>query len=119
MNERIRELALQAGILSKPRQSAPTPVIQPGVLNPLRKYVSDEEYIQDNFDVIRAVLDGNGLEKFAELIVRECMNIAKHNIYEPDYRGGSQILEASENYRANCRAKDIFNQIVEHFGVEE
>ena len=72
MNERIKELAEQAGILSKPRQLGPAPVIQPGVLNPLRKYVSDEEYIQDNFDVIRAVLGGNGLEKFAELIVREC-----------------------------------------------
>lgn len=57
-------------------------------------------------------------EKFAELLVRECRDIAKHNIYEPDYRGGSQILEASENYRANSRAEDIFNQIGEHFGVE-
>jgi hypothetical protein len=59
------------------------------------------------------------LAKFAELIVRECVDIVKHNIYEPDYRGGSQILESFENYQANRRAEDILNQIKQHFGVEE
>jgi hypothetical protein len=57
--------------------------------------------------------------KFAELIVRECVDIAKHNIYEPDYRGGSQILQSFENYQANRRAEDILNQIQKHFGVNE
>ena len=55
-------------------------------------------------------------EKFAELLIRECMDIAKHNIYEPDYRGGSQILESFENYQANRRAEDILDQIQKHFG---
>jgi hypothetical protein len=58
-------------------------------------------------------------KEFAELIVRECVDIVKHNIYEPDYRGGSQILKSFENYQANRRAEDILNQIKEHFGVEE
>jgi len=58
-------------------------------------------------------------ETFSKLIVQECMNIAKHNIYEPNYRGGSQILESFENYQANRRAEDILNQIQKHFGVNE
>ena len=108
MNERIKELALQAGILSKPRQLAPTPVIQPGVLNPLRKYVSDEEYIQDNFDVIRAVLGGNGLEKFAELIIRECVEfIAPMG----DYCGGHGEPSAPSS-------RECANRLKQHFGVK-
>jgi hypothetical protein len=51
--------------------------------------------------------------------VQECLDIAKHNIYEPEYRGGSQILESFENYQANRRAEDILNQIQKHFGVKE
>jgi hypothetical protein len=58
-------------------------------------------------------------ETFSKLIVQECMNIVKHNIYEPNYRGGSQILESFENYQANRRAEDIVNQIQKHFGVNE
>jgi hypothetical protein len=82
MNERIRELALQAG---------------------LPEYITRE-------------VGPTVIQKFAELIVRECVEIAKHNIYEPDYRGGSQILESFENYQANRRAEDILNQIQKHFG---
>ena len=104
MNHRIKILAEQAGILSKPRQLAPTSVIQPGVLNPLRKYVSDEEYIQDNFDVIRAVLGGNGLEKFAELIVKQCAGVAEV----------SMSISSHPDDRLTVK-----NSVLKHFGVEE
>jgi hypothetical protein len=97
MNERIRQLAEQAV------KAVDNPF--PG--NPLNDELA-KMYIPDCF-----------AEKFAELIVRKCVDIAKHNIYEPDYRGGSQILESFENYQANRRAEDILNQIQKHFGVEE
>ena len=48
-------------------------------------------------------------EKFAELIVRECMNICR---YHP-----SGIV--SNNWRADDVAQDIMRQFEEHFGVEE
>jgi hypothetical protein len=91
MNERIQLLALQA----------------------------DPGYTGNDLDGLGASLVGNdAIEKFAQLIVRECMGIAKHNIYDPEYRGGSQILESFENYQANRRAEDILLQIQQHFGVK-
>ena len=106
MNEKIRELAEHAGILSKPRQLGPAPVIKPGAL---RKYVSDEEYIQDNFDVIRAVLGGNGLEKFAELLIREC---AEFIAPMGDYCGGHGEPSAPSSRECARRLK-------QRFGVKE
>jgi hypothetical protein len=50
-------------------------------------YESGEEYAQ--------VLAGNNIEKFAELIVRECANVA-----------------------AEHEALDIYEEIREHFGVQ-
>ena len=77
MNERIKELAKQAGIKI-------TPMIVDGI-----------EYEYEDVD-----MDGSeDLEKFAELIVRECAGVV---IKEMNY-------DASE-----CCAK-----ILEHFGVEE
>jgi hypothetical protein len=71
MNERIQKLAEQAGI------QLPNNLVEgvngPGVISPKDK-----------------------LEKFAELIVRECANVA-----------------------ADHDALDIYEQIREHFGVEE
>ena len=71
MNERIKKLAEQAGINLTPAQFS-------GVLE-------DE-------------VDEFTLEKFAELIVRECADI------------GQQYADG--NY-------EVRNQILEHFGVEE
>lgn len=90
MNERIRELAQETNLVDIIREHH-------------NEFGSGD-------------VDYSGLEKFAELLIRECMDIAKHNIYEPDYRGGSQILESFENYQANRRAEDILNQIQKHFG---
>ena len=49
------------------------------------------------------------LEKFAELIVRECMTICKEH--------PSRIV--SNNWVADAVAPDIVSQFEEHFGVEE
>jgi hypothetical protein len=59
-----------------------------------------------------ALVDGHlhfDTKKFAELIVRECMNICR---YHP-----SGIV--SNNWRADDVAQDIMRQFEEHFGVEE
>ena len=48
-------------------------------------------------------------EKFAELIVRECMNICKQH--------PSRIL--SNNWNVDAVAPDLVHRFEEHFGVEE
>lgn len=68
MNERIRELAEQAGGIEH----------------------------DDDGNELTPILVGKELEKFAELIVRECANIA-----------------------ADHDALDIYEEIREYFGVEE
>jgi hypothetical protein len=49
------------------------------------------------------------IEKFARLIVRECMTICKEH--------PSRIV--SNNWVADAVAPDIVSQFEEHFGVEE
>lgn len=53
--------------------------------------------------------DPEVLEKFAELIVQECMTICKEH--------PSRIV--SNNWVADAVAPDIVSQFEEHFGVEE
>jgi hypothetical protein len=71
MNERIRELAEQAG---------------PNIV---------KEFDQEDIDFC---------EKFAELIVRECADIAKHHVM---------------NISTYSDAEFVDEQIKQHFGVEE
>jgi hypothetical protein len=81
MNERIEQLAEQAGLESFYVEYSPWQV---------------------------------EFEKFAELIVRECMSICKKNEY---YNVGGEDPEAIGHIRAGamfCR-----EDIKEHFGVEE
>ena len=52
---------------------------------------------------------GEYFQKFAELIVRECMTICKEH--------PSRIV--SNNWVADAVAPDIVSQFEEHFGVEE
>ena len=52
---------------------------------------------------------GQQLEKFAELIVRECMTTCKNH--------PSRIV--SNNWNADAVAPDIVHRLSEHFGVEE
>ena len=51
----------------------------------------------------------NELEKFAELIIRECMTICKEH--------PSRIV--SNNWVADAVAPDVVRQFEEHFGVKE
>ena len=88
MNERIRELAGQAGLT----------------------FVNA---ITDDNEDIECVADTNGglpcsteLEKFAELIVRECVAIC-------------QDIDGEDNIDARSGRQDCAVEIKEHFGVEE
>jgi len=75
MNERIKQLAEQAGIF-RPK-----------------------EFYQH--------IDALQLEKFAELIVAECAQLARDTDLEDVEGGDSAVLRAAKQ------------QILEHFGVEE
>ena len=79
MNERIRELAYKAGLH-----------------NHLWLDISDSD------DVLDTV-------KFAELIVRECIDICR---YHPS-------IIVSNNWSGHDVAQDIVQRFEEHFGVEE
>lgn len=60
------------------------------------------------------VVDGRetDLEKFAELIVKECISINRQRMFS-DYEGDS--LRVAHNNALLCATSDMF----EHFGVEE
>ena len=77
MNERIKELAREAGLKWK---------AQP------------PHYTNTNNPIDFPVSANRDLEKFAELIVKECADI------------GQQYADG--NY-------EVYNQILEHFGLEE
>jgi hypothetical protein len=77
MNERIKELAFQAMSINQK--------------------VSDDSFFVE-------VSKLNEFEKFAELIVRECMNKTAGYLLEDEF-GGSDVKEASE-------------ELAKHFGVE-
>ena len=80
MNERIKELALHAGFAHEP--------------------VKDQLWVSGPTEIMISP----GLEKFAELIVRECADIAKYHVM---------------NISTYADAEFVEEQIREHFGVEE
>jgi hypothetical protein len=84
MNERIKELALQAD------------------LTQAKDFKSGDE--------VKNIVFGNGLEKFAELIVRECVNIVEG--LSPGYDDYRNQIE--DSFRRDCVA-----EIKHKFGVEE
>jgi hypothetical protein len=57
------------------------------------------------------------LEKFAELIVEECLSIVKSNTYGPC--GEYDYNYSDENSAADDRAETIYEEIAYRFGVEE
>ena len=93
MNERIRLLAEQAGMVKILRQHA-------------------HEYGAGTFEDT----EYPELEKFAELIVRDCAGIVE------DY--GLSLVGSDENYlgetlNLSIRVQEAGNKIKKHFGVEE
>ena len=98
MNERIRELALQAGdyvnsVYTPPvRSKTPGKIWEDGHVN---------WHVQFN-------------QKFAELIVRECIDMIKptsdHEAFAQNYLGGVDGLELLD---------DKIKKIKEHFGVSK
>jgi len=89
MNERIKQLAEQAGILKEQTVKA--------------KIVKNED------GTWTSILEYPDLEKFALLIIRECARIAIEKQTKNDV-----FNIVSEN-----PAKDFAYALVEHFGVEE
>jgi hypothetical protein len=79
MNERIQELVKQADI--------------------------EFDVYSDNYGVDTATVTPYDLEKFAELIVRECANLTRWKEYD-----------MSKEQRIRL---EIYQEIKQHFGVEE
>ena len=84
MNERIKELAKQAKMFA----------------TPMKFHLGGQDYAR--------VRD----EKFAELIVRECISINRQRLFS-DYEGDS--LRVAHNNALLCANFDMFD----HFGVKE
>ena len=97
MNERILELAEQAGINVIPRR----PYIDE---EPDGYLESDNDFVSNNYEVAVKLLEGDLLKKFAELIVAECI------------RKIEDIAESSNNPQPIYR---VAVELLEHFGVEE
>ncbi len=94
MNKRIFELAEQAEILF------------------YKGRIPETGYEYEGAEVTK-----EDLEKFAELIVRECLRIVDENTYGPgdeyDYS------YTNEKAAADDRAIEIYAEIKEYFGVSE
>ena len=100
MNERIRELVLQANPASK------------------------EIYESDNWEYNCAAWCAKDLAKFAELIVRECMELNRKQSW--DLTGVIIDVEESTGFDEVCmntvkRVKNYLagDDLLKHFGVEE
>jgi hypothetical protein len=89
MNERIRELAISTGIFDS-------------LCDPFDELKNGDYYSSVMVD----------LEKFAQLIVQECISINRQRIFS-DYEGDS--LRVAHNNALLCATSDMF----EHFGVGE
>ena len=90
MNERIKELAEQAGLK-------------------YHNWITNESNINDGDFKYPRLED---YEKFAELIVQECISINRQRLFS-DYEGDSHRV--AHNNALLCATSDMF----EHFGVGE
>jgi hypothetical protein len=96
MNSRIKELVEQAGMTLKPRR----PYIDE---EPDGYLESDIDYLDNNIEATRVFFEG-GLERFAELIVRECLD----------------IVEGEDDGSADTKSVRLaMIRMKKHFGVEE
>ena len=91
MNERIKELARQAGC----------------------KVMDDGEWYIPSATGLEKIVytSGVGLEKFAELIVKECARLCEHESNDDEYD--------QYDMGQSVKAESIKTAIKEHFGVEE
>ena len=107
MNERIRQLVEQAGMTLKPRR----PYIDE---EPDGYLESDMDYLDNNIEATRVFFEG-GLERFAELIVKECADI----LMKPEY-AMNHPEELSQYNKGWVYGRLLgIEQIKQHFGVEE
>jgi hypothetical protein len=93
MNERIFELAKQAGFIEEAG--------------------GDNLHVFDGYEAITCTEE---IKKFAEFIVRECLRIVDENTYGPG--GEYDYSYTNENAAADDRATEIYADIKDHFGVE-
>ena len=81
-------------------------------MNEKIRELAEESGITDN-NLSDGNMSHNDLKKFAELIVRECIDIVKptnhHEVWAQSYLGGVDGLELLE---------DKCNKIKQHFGIE-
>jgi hypothetical protein len=106
MNSRIKELVEQAGMTLKPRR----PYIDE---EPDGYLESDMDYLDNNLEATRVFFEG-GLERFAELIVRECAELIDNKEMITAAQTYDEVFVAKYDTKELCA-----NQIREHFGVEE
>ena len=109
MNKRIQQLIEQAGMtLDQPQPYGKLYGVEmDGYLE------SEDDYFQRNLSATRVFFNG-GLEKFAELIVEECVDkIETYRI--PVGNSAAGELACEWTYDA---LKEIRDDIKEHFGVE-
>lgn len=117
MNEQLRKLAKQAGIEIKTRRPYENDF-------PNGYLESDQDFILNNYDAVLVMLGGDGLEKFARLIVEECCNLLD--------KEGNDWLEFAKNppqsqkgnvtsaLFAAARLKvDAVGTLKEHFGIDQ
>jgi Na+-transporting NADH:ubiquinone oxidoreductase subunit NqrD len=98
MNERIKELAEQAGC----------------------KVMDDGEWYIPSATGLEKIVytKGIGLEKFAELIVKECIQVSEAHAKDLESQPTDPLLEAYEDGVVNG-IYEATEAIKEHFGVEE
>jgi hypothetical protein len=102
MNERFKELAAQAGILCKPRQLLDDDC-------PNGYLVSDKDHADDNWQEVRAFFDG-GLDKFAELIVKDCLAVI----------GKDRRAQLDKGDLGTARVIQLGAiSVIKHFGIKE
>jgi hypothetical protein len=68
------------------------------------------------YDGNEPLLSGTEIEKFAELIVKECLRIVAENTYGP--YGEYDYSYTNEKAAADDRANEIYADIKDRFGVE-
>ena len=102
MKERIKELAEQAGINVIPRR----PYIDE---EPDGYLESDKDFLLNNYEVALKLLEGDALQKFSDLLLRECMTICGA------IQGAAEYKNMQDFAAGAAKCKEIIKR---DFGVE-